>query len=82
MRGQVALVHEQGQDFAVLLVQDHVVASPHLREEMMSFGEAQFGLRTALLGEHGRTWGPQDIVAWMSSIVPEQLPWRDFWTDN
>ena len=78
MRGEVALVREQGQEFAVLAVRNHVLASPTDREEMMNFGEAQFGVPTALVGENGRLWGPPDIVRWLESVFIEQLPWRDF----
>jgi hypothetical protein len=53
-RGQVALVHEQGQDFAVLMVQNSVITNPTLRQEMMEAGQTEFGVRTALLSEDGR----------------------------
>ncbi len=82
MQGRVAVVHEQGQDFAVLLVKEHVITSSALREEAMTFGEREFGARTALLDERGQTCGPQDMVNWLSSIYVEQLPWRDFWIEN
>jgi hypothetical protein len=78
MTGQVALVQEQGQNFAVLLVRPAVLTSPTRREEMMRFGEQEFGVRTALLGEDGRTWGPDDIVRWLGGVYVEQLPWRQF----
>jgi hypothetical protein len=78
MKGKVALVHEQGQDFAVLIVKNSVISSPQRREEMMAFGESEFGVRTALMGEDGRTWGPNDIVNWLETIFVEQLPWREF----
>jgi hypothetical protein len=79
MRGEVALVREQGQEFAVLAVRDSVINDPSRREEMMQFGEAQFGIRTALIGaKRGRTWGPADIVRWLSNVHPAQLPWREF----
>lgn len=78
MRGQVALVRQQGQDFAILAVKNNVISSPRLREEMMDFGRGEFGARTALLAEDGRTWGDQDIVNWLEGILVEQLPWRGF----
>lgn len=78
MKGEVALVHEQGQDFAILAVKNNVVSSPRLREEMLAFGQREFGVRTALLAENGQTWGPTDIVNWLSGILVEQLPWREF----
>jgi len=80
--GKVALVREQGQDFAVLLVKDQVLNSPQTREDLLMFGQGQFGVRTALIGEHGGTWGPTDIVDWLNSVAPEQLPWREFTVDN
>jgi hypothetical protein len=82
MRGKVALVREQGQDFAVLLVQDRVINSPGLRDDMLAFGQSEFGVRTVLIGERGRTWGPQDIVGWLNGVDPGRLPWREFWTNN
>lgn len=78
MTGQVALVREQGQNFAVLLVRAPVLRNFTERQELMRFGEQEFGVRTALLGEDGRTWGPDDVVRWLGGIHPEQLPWREF----
>lgn len=78
MKGEVALVHEQGQDFAILAVKSNVISNPQLREEMVAFGQQEFGLRTALLAENGQTWGDQDIVNWLKGVLVEQLPWRDF----
>ncbi|HEX4670534.1 MAG TPA: hypothetical protein VH275_11250 [Solirubrobacterales bacterium] len=78
MEGEVALVHEQGQDLAILAVKASVIGNPGLREEMIAFGEREFGVRTALLAEDGRSWGPGDIVDWLSGVFVEQLPWRKF----
>lgn len=78
MRGQVALVHEQGQDFANLAVKGSVISNPQERENMTAFGRQEFGVRTALLGDNGQTWGDQDIVNWLGSVFVEQLPWREF----
>lgn len=78
MTGEVALVHEQGQDFAILAVKDNVITSPTKREELQAFGEREFGVRTALIAENGKTWGPNDIVNWLQGVLVEQLPWRKF----
>jgi hypothetical protein len=80
MRGKVALVREQGQSFAVLLVKSSVLSSKNRCEEIVAFGEQEFGVRTALIGEDGRTWGSPDIVRWLKGVLIEQLPWRDFST--
>jgi hypothetical protein len=81
MQGEVALIHEQGQDFAILAVKNNVISSPSLRQEMTAFGEQHFGVRTALLAEDGRSWGPRDIVNWLEGVFTEQLPWRRFSID-
>jgi hypothetical protein len=78
MSGEVALVNEQGQDIAILAVKNHVVSNRRQREEMVAFGEREFGVRTALMAENGRTWGPRDIVNWLRGVSPGQLPWRKF----
>lgn len=78
MGGEVALVHEQGQGFAVLAVRNHVIDSPSQREEMVQFGLREFGVRTALMDGRGRTWGPNDIVSWLCGVSADQLPWRRF----
>ena len=78
MNGEVALVHEQGQDFAILVVKDSVINSPQRRQEMSDFGFQEFGVRTALLAENGRTWGDRDIVNWLEGVFIEELPWRKF----
>jgi hypothetical protein len=78
MQGEVALIHEQGQDFAILVVKSQAISSPSTRQELVEFGEQEFGVRTALVSEDGQTWGPQDIVDWLESVSVEQLPWRKF----
>jgi hypothetical protein len=78
MNGEVALVHAQDQDFAILVVKDSVINSPQRRQEMSDFGFQEFGVRTALLAENGRTWGDRDIVSWLEGVFIEELPWRKF----
>jgi hypothetical protein len=78
MTGEVAIVHEQGQTFAVLAVKPHVVRSSSERQELVAAGSEWFGVRTALLAEDGQTWGDKDIVNWLRNVHPAQLPWRNF----
>jgi hypothetical protein len=78
MTGEVALVHEQGQDFAILAVKNTVITNPTRREEMVAWAQQEFGVRAALLAENGKTWGPRDIVNWLQGVLVEQLPWRSF----
>jgi hypothetical protein len=78
MNGEVAVISEQGQTFAVLAVKPHVVNDPDQREALLDAGLQWFGVRTALLSEDGRTWGPPDIVRWLRGVHVGQLPWRSF----
>lgn len=82
MRGQVALVREQGQDFAVVVVKDHVVRSPNERQQTIAWAEQEFGVRAVLMGEHGSTWGDRDIVRWLENVPVEALPWREYTVNN
>lgn len=82
MRGQVALVHEQGQDFAVLAVRRNVIQDPEARSDLLQFCVSQFGVRGALLAEDGRTWGPPDIINWLKNVPVAALPWRDLTVEN
>jgi hypothetical protein len=78
MRGTVAVVSEQGQVFSVVAVQDSAL-NPGQRDATLRAAQQQFGPRTALLGERQhQTYGPDDIVRWLSSVSLEQLPWREF----
>jgi hypothetical protein len=78
MTGEVALVREQGQDFAVLAVKPHVVQNPVERQSMVDAGREWFGVRTVLLAEDGRTWGDRDLISWLRNVHSAQLPWRTF----
>jgi len=83
MKGHVALVREQGQNLAILLVQDHVITDARIRDQMLAFAAREFAGRPALIGERNRqTYGPPDIVRWLQNIAPEQLPWREFTLNN
>ena len=78
MRGTVAVVSEQGQVFSVVAVKDSAL-NPGQRQGTLQAAQAQFGPRTAIIGERRhQTYGPDDIVRWLSGIHPAQLPWRDF----
>lgn len=79
MRGQVALVQQQGQKFAVLAVKPSAIGDPQARDSLLRLCHTQFGVRSALLAEDGRTWGPPDIVRWLSRVPAAALPWREFW---
>ncbi|MEH3063663.1 MAG: hypothetical protein PGN33_13280 [Methylobacterium radiotolerans] len=73
----IALVREQGIDFAVVCVADHVIDSPSSRDEAVRAWTYELGVPVALMGarQHG-TYGRHDIVDWLSGVNPGRLPWR------
>ena len=79
MKITAALTREQGQTFVVLLVKDRVFTSSTDRDEMLSFAAAEFGVPAVLLGESkGQTYGDPNVVRWLETIAPEQLPWKEY----
>jgi hypothetical protein len=74
---QVALVREQGVEFGVVVVQDHVIENPNERENVLRAWTTELGRPCALLGgQRHRSYGRRDIVDWLSNIDPARLPWR------
>ena len=66
------------QIFSVVAVKDSAL-HPGQRSEALLAAQAEFGPRTAIIGErHHATYGPTDIVEWLKGIHPAQLPWREF----
>ncbi|WP_445493189.1 hypothetical protein [Rhodopseudomonas sp. RCAM05734] len=76
--GQIALIREQGVNFGVVCVPDHVVDHPNQREDQLRIWTAQLGVPVALLGaQRHRTYGRKDIVGWLGSVDVNRLPWRN-----
>ncbi|WP_441258989.1 hypothetical protein AB7008_15185 [Bradyrhizobium sp. 521_C7_N1_3] len=74
---EVALVREQGIEFGVVVVQDHVLNNPNERESLVSLWASELGRPIVLMGgRHHKTYGRKDIVAWLSGVHPSRLPWR------
>lgn len=74
---QVALVREQGVEFGVVVVQDHVIDNPTERENLLQAWTTELRRPVALLGGHRhRSYGRRDLVHWLESVHPSQLPWR------
>ena len=75
---QVALVREQGVEFGVVVVNDHVLDNPREREKLLSSWSLQLQRPVALMGAHRhRTFGRRDLVDWLSGVHSPRLPWRE-----
>jgi hypothetical protein len=73
----VAVIREQGQTFAVAVVQDNVIGNPIERSKALQAWSLHLGCRVALMGAHRhQTFGPPDIIRWLQGVHPGRLPWR------
>jgi hypothetical protein len=82
-KGHVALVREQGVNFAVVTVKPSVLNRPKSsKDELVATFSLEFGAPAVLMAQDSRGvptyYGRRDLVAWLSNILPEQLPWREF----
>lgn len=74
---QVALIREQGVEFGVVVVSDHVIDSPTERETLLHGWTLELRRPVALMGaQRHRTYGRRDLVDWLGSVSPSRLPWR------
>jgi hypothetical protein len=77
-RGNIAFVREQGVEFAVVCVADRVIESPQEREGAYNAWTMELRRPVALMGANRhRVYGHKSIVAFVSSINPARLPWRE-----
>jgi hypothetical protein len=84
VKGQEALVKEQGVSFAVVVVKRSTLQGPkHRKDESVRALSSHFGVPAVLMAQdsHGRAtyYGRPDIMRFLSHLYVEQLPWRDFW---
>lgn len=71
MKGQVALVREQGVDFAVVVVKGHVLDSPSQRNDTVAAFSVEFGVPAVLMAQdHQGTpkyYGRPDLVQFLAT---------------
>lgn len=74
---QVAVVREQGVTFGVVCVKDYVLNDPAERQKLVNWWSLHLGCSTVLMGaSNGETFGRKDIVEFLQTVHPSQLPWR------
>jgi hypothetical protein len=83
MRGQAALVREQGVNFAVVVVKRHTVSNRAKSDAMIQTLSPHFdGVPIVLMEQDSKGvptyYGRPDIVKFLSNVLVEQLPWRNF----
>lgn len=82
-KGQVALVREQGVNFAVVIVKPSVLHGPKSsKDDLVATFSLEFGAPAVLMAQDSRGvptyYGRHDLVNWLKNVFPEQLPWREF----
>lgn len=74
---QIALVKEQGVNFAVASVRDHVVENHDEADDLIGALSLRLGQPVVLLGaQRHRLYGRSDIVRFLRNVSPSRLPWR------
>lgn len=82
MRVQGAMIREQGQTFAVVIVKPHVVQNSGLAADTIRSFTPVFGVPVVLVAQdkNGRStyYGRQDIARFMSSVPLRRIPWQEY----
>jgi hypothetical protein len=82
MRVQGAVIREQGQTFAVVIVKPHVVQNRHEANSAISNLAPVFGVPVVLMAQDGRGrptyFGRPDIAKFLSRIPMRSIPWREY----
>lgn len=82
MRVQGAVIREQGQSFAVVIVKPHVVENPGAAADTIRSFAPVFGVPVVLMAQDARgrpTYrGRSDIVRFMASVPLQAIPWREY----
>lgn len=83
MKVQAALVKEQGQNFAVVVVKRSAFSNSADRNELAAELSALFGgVPAVLMAQDTRGvpeyYGRRDIVRWLANVPFEALPWKEY----
>ena len=83
MTFQGAIIREQGQVFAVVIVKKHVIDnSSTAAETIRAFQPAFPGMPVVLMAQDSRGtptyYGRRDIVRFLSKVPLSAIPWRKF----
>lgn len=82
MRVQGAVIREQGQTFAVVIVKPHVVQNRTAAADAIASFMPVFGVPVVLMAQDGRGrptfYGRSDIVRFLSGVPLQAIPWREY----
>jgi hypothetical protein len=82
MRVQGAVIREQGQTFAVVVVKAHVIQNRSEAASAVNGFVPVFGVPVILMAQDSRGrptyYGRPDIAKFMSSVPMHRIPWREY----
>lgn len=82
MRIQGAVIREQGQSFAVVIVKPHVVQNRALADDAILSFAPVFGVPVVLMAQDSRGrptyYGRRDIANFLSGVPMHSIPWRNY----
>lgn len=82
MRVQGAVIREQGQTFAVVIVKPCVVQNRSEAASAINGFMPAFGVPVVLMAQDSRGrptyYGRPDIAKFMSSVPIHRIPWREY----
>ncbi len=82
MRVQGAVIREQGQTFAVVIVKPHVIQDRATAADAIRGFAPVFRVPVVLMAQDGRGtptyYGRPDIARFMSSVPMQAIPWREY----
>lgn len=83
MRVQGAVIREQGQTFAVVVVKPHVIQNGATAADAIeSFSPVFGGLPVVLMAQDGRGrptyYGRKDIARFLAGVPLNRIPWREY----
>lgn len=82
MRVQGAVIREQGQTFAVVIVKPHVIQNHAEAAEAIATFAPVFGVPTVLMAQDSRGtptyYGRRDIARFLASVPLQAIPWREY----
>ena len=78
-----AVIREQGQTFAIVVVKRHILDfTAQAEEAIRGFWPAFPGMPIILMGQDGggrpTYYGRRDIVNFLARVAPSRIPWRRY----
>ncbi|KOP39187.1 MULTISPECIES: hypothetical protein [unclassified Flavobacterium] len=82
MQFEGAIIKEQGQNFAIVIVKSHILNSSERDNVVNQFSRYFPGMPIILMAQNSRGiptyYGRTDIVKFLSNLQMSQIPWKKF----